>query len=58
MIVSSVRAVGRVADKVLDADDRRVIGQGLVLVLAFALCVLTVAGSAGLAIKVFEYARG
>lgn len=58
MIVSSVRRVGNVAGKVLDADDRRVIGQGMVLIFSVAFCLLTLGFSAGLAVRVFGLVSG
>ena len=57
MIVSGVRKIGSVAGKVLDAEDRRVVGMGLVYLLALGLAIITVAGAAGLALNVFEAAR-
>jgi hypothetical protein len=58
MIVSTVRVVGRFAGKVIDADDRRVLGQGLIIGLGLVLMLLVLAVSAGLAVRAFGMAAG
>lgn len=57
MIVSAVRRAGHIAGKALDAEDRRLVGMGLVYLLSLALAVVMLAGAAGLAWRVFEAAR-
>lgn len=44
--------------KVLDADDRKVIGQACVIALAFAFAVVIAGASIGLAFRVFEVMAG
>ncbi len=58
MIVKTVRAIGRTGGKVLDADDRRVIGQLFVIVGTFAVLVVTVGAAVGLTFRVFDLAAG
>ena len=41
-----------------DRDDLRIIGQGLILLLTLAIVVFVLAAMAGLAVAVFEGARG
>lgn len=53
-IVKSVRAVAAKAGSVLDHEDRRLVGQGVVISMAS----LWVAGMLGLAIRVFLFALG
>lgn len=53
MIVRGVRAAGRAAGKVIDAEDRRVLGTLLAALVMF----LAGAGALGLAIRLFELAR-
>ena len=42
----------------VDAEDLSIIGVGLVLLVALTIVVLALAGMAGLAVAVFEGARG
>lgn len=44
--------------KLLDQQDRRLIGMAFVLVLAVVLAIVVVAGAAGLAVRVFALAAG
>lgn len=53
-IVKSVRLVATKAGSVLDSEDRKVLGQALVI----AGGVLGVAGVSGLAIRIFFVAMG
>ena len=53
-IVKSVRAVAAKAGSVLDHEDRRLVGQGVVV----SAAALWVAGMLGLAIRVFLFALG
>lgn len=57
MIVSTVRAVGRLAGKALDAEDRKLVGIGLVYIGSLALAIILMAGAIGLALQAFEAAR-
>ena len=54
MIIKPIRAVGRFAGRLLDEEDRQVIGQGLAVLLALGFATIVVAGAIGLAIRVFE----
>ncbi len=58
MIVSSVKAVGRTLGTVVDAEDRKVLGQGVILLLAAAIVVVSIAGGAGLAYQLFRLTSG
>jgi hypothetical protein len=58
VIVSRIRDVGRGVGKVLDEEDRRVIGTVLVLAVTVLLAAVTLATAVGLAIRVFEYVSG
>jgi len=53
-IVKTVRAIG----SVLDAEDRKVIGQLLVIVGAFLVMAVTLGASVGLAFRMFDLAAG
>lgn len=57
-IVKSVRRVGRVAGKVLDAEDRAIIAQGMALVTGAGFILIAGAGIVGLAWRVFWLAVG
>lgn len=57
-MVKTLRRVGAFFGKFIDADDRKVLGGAIVLASGFALAVLTVAVSTGLALRAFEIARG
>ena len=60
MIVSSIRMVGRVAGRVVDEEDRRVLGGFVVVVTGVSLAVISLAVAlglaAGLAVRAFEFA--
>lgn len=58
MIVKSVRAVGRAAGQVIDEEDRKFIGQGLVLLLCIPVIASVGAATAGLAILLFRLTSG
>lgn len=58
LIRGPVRRVGRAAGRVIDADDRKVIGYGLVMVGGTGAVVLAGAGILGLAWRVFVAAAG
>lgn len=53
-IVKSVRLVATKAGSVLDQDDRKLVGQGVVISVAS----VWVAGMLGLAVRVFLFALG
>lgn len=57
-IVKTVRHAGRSLGATLDAEDRKYLGQGLVLAAGSAIIVVGGAGIIGLAIRVFEVAAG
>lgn len=57
-MLKTLRRVGSFFGKVLDADDRKFLAQGFVLIGAIATLLLTFAGSLGLALRLFEIARG
>lgn len=54
MIVKPIKAAARIVGKVLDEEDRQLMGQGLAVLLALGIATIIVAGAAGLAIRVFE----
>lgn len=58
MIVSTARRVTHVAGKIIDSEDRRLIGQALVIALALIFAALVVAISAGIAVRAFSVAAG
>ena len=53
-IVKSVRKVATKAGSVLDREDRKLLGQGMVA----SAAVLWIAGTIGLALRVFLFALG
>lgn len=57
-IVKSVRRAGRALGGVLDAEDRKILAQGIVLISGVAGIVVTAAGAVGLAWRVFWLAAG
>ena len=54
----AIRFIAGALGAVLDEEDRRVVGAGLVLALALATAVVALAAGAGLAIRVFEFTNG
>jgi hypothetical protein len=57
-LLKTIRRIGGFFGKVLDDEDRKFIGQGFVIIGGLGLLVLTAGGSIGLAVRLFEIARG
>lgn len=57
-MIKSVRKLARLLGRVLDEEDRKVIGYGLVIIAAGGAAVVMGAGALGLAVRVFELAAG
>lgn len=53
-----VNAMGRMLGKVLDEEDRRVVGTGVILAVTVLIAAVTLATAAGLAIRVFVNVSG
>jgi len=58
MIVSSARKVTRTVGKVLDAEDRKLFSQLLVLSTTVAFLIVGGAGILGFAVRLFFWAAG
>ena len=58
MIVKAAKAVARLAGKAVDEEDRRVLGEGVVYLLALCAGALAISATVSLAIRVFEAIQG
>lgn len=57
-VVKSAKRLGRVAGRVLDAEDRALIGQGIALTVGAGFAAVAVAAILGLAWRAFLLAAG
>ena len=56
--MKGTRKVGRAAGKVLDAEDRQLLAQAIILIAGFGSVIVAAAGFIGLAIRLFGIAAG
>lgn len=57
-MIKMLRRIARPLGMLIDEEDRKVVGAGLVMALAFMFGASTIGAGVGLALRFFEIARG